>query len=418
MIEVLKNLYSNPLIGGAITMGIIGAIIVSLKSVPEKIFARIKRHIVYSVHIDETDELYLYVERWLKHNHDNQYRNMSASLHEKTSFGEGKLEQIKSDTKKDTVFYKQFSDFIIIRHNKKWITIYKGRDKIENANSFSSMFFNSYTISMFFKKQTLTSLIDEVVEFNQRFKPNNNMISICAADSYGNWIEIRNIKPKKIENIFLNDTIKDNLISDVDRFVISKKWYAERAIPYKRGYCFYGEPGNGKTSLALAIAKHLNRNINILTLQSLKDSELQRTFRELSANSILLIEDIDAIFDKRESKVKDLTFSTLLQCLDGVFYTDNVILIITTNHIDHLDEALLRDGRIDVKVEINNPTLSVVVNYVNKFYDTNVDFNLNDDANHVVGISMSKVQNICLKNSTAQNAFKEITSNELVLNRI
>lgn len=415
MLELIKSLYANPLIGGALLMGIIGAVIVSLKSIPEKIYNRIKRRFVYSIHIDETDDLYLYFERWLKHNHENQYRNMSAALSEKTNFGESNRKLESNDTyTKDIVYYKQFSDFILIKYKSRWITINKGRDKIENANSIASLFFNSYTISIFLSKKVLITLIDEVVEFNQQFKPNNGMIPVFSSNNYGDWIKVRNIEPKKIENIFLDNKLKQELIKDVEKFVISKTWYASRSIPYKRGYCFHGEPGNGKTSLALAIAQHLNRSINILSLQGMNDDSVRRCFRDLSKGSILLIEDIDAIFDKRESKVKDLTFSTLLQCLDGVFYTDNVILIITTNHIDQLDSALLRDGRIDIKLKINNPSLSVIVDYINTFYDTSVDFKLNGDANHIIGISMSKVQNICIKNSSPTDVFTEIT-NQLVL---
>lgn len=415
MLELLKTLYNNPLIGGAMIMGIIGAIIVSLKSVPEKIYERIKRRVVYSIHIDETDELYLYFERWLKHNHESQYRNMSAALSEKTNFGESnKLYESNDTHAKDIVYYKQFSDFIIIKYKNRWLTINKGRDKIENASSIASLFFNSFTISIFLSKKILMTLIDEVVEYNQQFKPNNGMIPVFSSNKYGDWIKVRNIEPKKVENIFLDNKLKEELIHDVDKFVISKDWYTSRSIPYKRGYCFYGEPGNGKTSLALAIAQHLNRSINILSLQGMDDENLRRSFRDLTKGSILLIEDIDAIFDKRESKVKDLTFSTLLQCLDGVFYTDNVILIITTNHLDQLDGALLRDGRIDIKLKINNPPLSVIVDYINTFYNTNVDFHLNGDANHIIGISMSNVQNICIKNTSSKEAFNEIT-NQLVL---
>lgn len=405
MIELLKNLYSNPLIGGALMISIVGILIASLKELPKTIFERIKRNIFYSIHLDETDELFVYFERWLKFHHEKQYRNVTASLIEDSNFSDLK----NNDVKKDIVYYNQHSDFILIKYKNKWLTINKIRQKLENASSKKNIFFNSFTISVFLNKKILITLMDDVINFNQQFKPDNCVVPIWSTDQWGNWWKIRNLHPKTFDNIFIDVTLKEELLQDANNFVANKQWYNDRSIPYKRGYCFYGEPGNGKTSLALSLAQHLNRPVNILSLQGMNDQSLRFAFRELKNNSILLIEDIDAIFEKRESKVKDLTFSTLLQCLDGVFYSDNTILIITTNHIEQLDCALLRDGRIDVKLNIHNPTLSVIVDYINTFYKTKIDFKLNGNANHIVGLSMSKIQNICIKNPDPQNAFNEIT---------
>merc|ERR1712154_686549 len=72
------------------------------------------------------------------------------------------------------------------------------------------------------------------------------------------------------------------------------------------------------------------------------------------ANSLIVLEDIDALFNKdRSKKVHScpLTFSGLLNGLDGVGNPDGQIFIMTTNYVDRLDSALIRSGRVDLHIE-------------------------------------------------------------------
>jgi chaperone BCS1 len=80
-------------------------------------------------------------------------------------------------------------------------------------------------------------------------------------------------------------------------------------------------------------------------------------FADVPANSIILIEDIDCVFEKRkqtEDNESKVTFSGLLNAIDGVVAGEGRILFMTTNHIEKLDAALIRDGRCDVRILIEN----------------------------------------------------------------
>eukprot|EP00494_Astrolonche_serrata_P024938 UN25198 len=98
----------------------------------------------------------------------------------------------------------------------------------------------------------------------------------------------------------------------------------------------------------------------MLTLanRDLDDSKLARCLREAPSRALILIEDVDAVFvERRVSKTMGnmrlgVSFSGLLNALDGVASQEGRIFILTTNHIDRLDEALIRPGRCDVKLEI------------------------------------------------------------------
>lgn len=122
----------------------------------------------------------------------------------------------------------------------------------------------------------------------------------------------------------------------------------------------WGPPGTGKTSFILAIAGKLNLNICPLNLtdSSIDDDTLCTLLSNLPKRSCVLLEDVDAIFVDRDSVNKDnkcnVSFSGLLNALDGVRSTDGRILFMTTNHKEKLDEALLRPGRADIHVKLNN----------------------------------------------------------------
>jgi len=80
------------------------------------------------------------------------------------------------------------------------------------------------------------------------------------------------------------------------------------------------------------------------------DDILSRMLNSVPPQSVVLIEDIDAIFEGREVAIGtrcNVSFSGFLNALDGVKTMDGRILIMTTNHKDKLDPALLRPGRAD-----------------------------------------------------------------------
>ena len=81
-------------------------------------------------------------------------------------------------------------------------------------------------------------------------------------------------------------------------FQNSAEWYSSKGIPYRRGYILYGPPGTGKTSFALAIAGSMKLNVCYLNLSSssMNDDEINRALQTAPAKSLILLEDIDAIF--------------------------------------------------------------------------------------------------------------------------
>lgn len=101
----------------------------------------------------------------------------------------------------------------------------------------------------------------------------------------------------------MDTNIANEIVEDVKSFLSSKNWYINRGVPYRRGYLLYGPPGTGKTSFILALAGKIGLNLCTVNLSSnsLDDDRLNQLFESTPQNSIILMEDIDALFKERTS---------------------------------------------------------------------------------------------------------------------
>lgn len=183
-------------------------------------------------------------------------------------------------------------------------------------------------------------------------------------------------KKRMLGSVILDNGISEGILEDVKDFLESGDWYHKRGIPYRRGYLLYGPPGSGKTSYIQALAGELDYNICILNLSenNLTDDRLNHLMNHIPERSILLLEDIDAAFNKRKQTeekgfTSGVTFSGLLNALDGVASAEECITFMTTNHPEKLDPALLRPGRVDFKVMINNATEYQIEKMFLRFYE-------------------------------------------------
>jgi chaperone BCS1 len=197
---------------------------------------------------------------------------------------------------------------------------------------------------------------------------------------------------RPLDSVILKAGLADRLLADVQEFSKSQAWYVDRGIPYRRGYLLHGPPGCGKSSFIMALAGALEYNICILNLneRGLTDDKLNMLLSVAPPRSIILLEDVDAAFAKREAKemAYTVTFSGLLNCLDGVASTEERIVFMTTNHIDRLDPALIRPGRVDVKAEIGEADEGQVYSMFKRFYPDHLEL-VGDFTSSSAALSMS-----------------------------
>lgn len=134
----------------------------------------------------------------------------------------------------------------------------------------------------------------------------------------------------------------------------SEDWYKARGLPWHRGVQLYGLPGTGKSAFAQALAYSLDLRLYAVDLSSMHTHEFTAAWDKITdfTPCIALFEDIDRVFDKDETTAGGVSFRTFINTIDGVKRRDGVIVIITANDTSKLDDALVRDGRIDYKVEM------------------------------------------------------------------
>lgn len=220
-------------------------------------------------------------------------------------------------------------------------------------------------------KDFITSAIKHCVE-----KEAEGSIGIYELHRWGlGWTKVQSKKCRSLDSVILDEGVTQRVMDDLKLFEASEEWYKNMGIPYRRSYLLYGPPGTGKTSFTQAIAGAMGYNICYLNLSgdTIDDDGLSRALNDAPAKSIILLEDIDGIFVERTSvsgshQGKSVSFSGLLNALDGVRSQEGRVLFMTTNFRDRLDPALMRPGRADTHVFLNNASHSQLKRLFLKFY--------------------------------------------------
>ncbi|KAI0559271.1 Mitochondrial chaperone BCS1 [Gracilaria domingensis] len=187
-----------------------------------------------------------------------------------------------------------------------------------------------------------------------RFKSDN-----CGS---GRWFEQGARRARPMDSVVLGDGIMEGLVKDLESFLHpkSKSWYIEHGLPYRRSYLFEGPPGTGKTSTIRVVAGKFSLPCYFLSMtnENFSNQTLLDALDAVPSYSLLVLEDADALFksDRSSATKAPVTFSGLLNALDGVTSTEGLVTIMTTNHVDQLDPALIRGGRVDKQFRFSPPS--------------------------------------------------------------
>ncbi|KAJ3337880.1 hypothetical protein HDU93_000380 [Gonapodya sp. JEL0774] len=184
-------------------------------------------------------------------------------------------------------------------------------------------------------------------------------VKICNG-TYG-WSFFVSRDSRDLDTVYLDTGIKDKIVKGLDFFFSNKPLYDRTGVTWKRIHLLHGPPGTGKTSMCVAMASRFDRDIAKLSITGdIKATDIDSLLSSLSTNTFLLLEDVDALFAKRSSKT-GVDFSTLINALDGVATASGLVVFMTTNHLDKLEPALIRPGRVDFCAEITVPSREAVL---------------------------------------------------------
>lgn len=250
--------------------------------------------------------------------------------------------------------------------------------------------------------------INEIIQRVEKKATGHSLYVINSTTPRNYDITLLSFSNRDIESLVYSYNEDKIVTKFIDKFLSDMEYYEKKQLNYKRGILLYSEPGTGKSSLVKALACKYKRSIcqiNIGSIDKVNFNELTSMINADDEKYIVLFEDIDTLYLNRDKITEDGKnyndiINGLLQFLDSTASPNNVIFIATTNHFDRLDEALIRDGRFDLKLEIK----PLKKEDIPRFLKT-LEFNGNiDDVLKAYGepderglYNQSKLQNIILQ---------------------
>src|SRR6516162_2104500 len=363
MHELLGGLHQNPFFSGGLSLMLLGSAIALLRKVPGQIWKFLERRVLISVEITDRDPAFRWVQSWLA---EQTYARRARGLSLTTIWvnpepAAASDDEWWEDDEGSTPGSK--AQFVLSPAPGVHLMTYRGRILIlrrtrrDLQSGGSSAYQETMTIQIVGGTRSLVEgLLGEAYAASL---PKSPGVSVLTAH-HNSW-QATTWQPKRpLGSLVLADSILEDLLADLREFYRSGAWYAERGIPYRRGYLLHGPPGTGKTTLVLALAGELKLSVAVLSLSSrlMSDEALRSMIDALPVATLLLIEDVDCVFKDQRNTTSEtgVTLSGLLNALDGVSSREGRVLFLTTNHPEKLDPALVRPGRVDRKVELGYAT--------------------------------------------------------------
>ena len=409
-IHTMKDQFANNdlFAGGAILM-VAGAFFAIVRGWPLALWSWIKKQSMVVIDIPDKDPAFAWMIDWLAQ--DRYAKDRARLLTVNTS----RDVNDRCETRPKVIFSPAPGTHFLW-YKRRFMILTRERENLDNAGGSGNRdpFREYFTIRILGRGRHIASqLLDEARDIALPLE--EKKIQILQLSSFSHWEPTTKRTPRNLNTIILKEGLVELLIEDIEMFLQSRAWYVARGIPYRRGYLFQGPPGNGKSSAIVGLATHFNfdiGNVNLRT-ENLSDAELFRGLSISPPHSLVLMEDIDCVVDGREID-SDVTFSGLLNAIDGVGSPEGQIVIMTTNHIDQLDPALIRPGRCDVQIEFGNADIDQAKRMFNRFYPT--DPGADEFIQHLPeDVSMAQLQGYFLKHrdnhiAAVQNAstLKEI----------
>lgn len=197
----------------------------------------------------------------------------------------------------------------------------------------------------------------------------NEKVGECIAHSNQKVSSITSNKRDPLSVFTFNNDV-NSFMSRLMKWMSLRDWYESVGLSHTRGILLHGKAGTGKSTIAKAIGYKTNRPVYIFDLASMDNSELINFWQSYSTDeAIFLFEDIDTIFQGRKNITANeskISFDCFINLINGAGNNHGLIIVITTNNIDVLDEALIRSGRLDEKIYFGEMSEEAKIEHLGK----------------------------------------------------
>lgn len=398
-------------------------------------YEQFERYCMSYVLIDSDDDIYDQIMDWIAlQKVSKRSRKLIAKTDREESwdFLEENAEEFDSDTlinfsnldaKVPPKFQPSFGTHYFY-HRGNFFAFKRGQKQVLSSGWGGSMIRDEEDVTLTCIGRSTQPIKDLIAEARQHFykkERSSTCVRRPAPKEHRNrarfWSKVATRPSRPMHTVVLDHDQKSRVLNDINEYLhpATKFWYAHRGIPYRRGYLFHGPPGTGKSSLAWAIAGVFGLDIYCISLvdPTLTEEDLSMMFTSLPRRCVVLLEDIDSAgLSKRQDEEvkatddangvvvsndaakigaeitkafesvqknsekngdkKGITLSGLLNAIDGVASHEGRVLVMTTNFPDKLDDALIRPGRIDMKVQFTNATKTQIHELFTRMYSPDV----------------------------------------------
>jgi mitochondrial chaperone BCS1 len=385
----------NQFASGGLLLMVVGGIGVFVRSLPMRAWNWLEGQCTMTITVKDDDAAFTWVKEWFL---EQPFLKRIRQVDLDTTLRGAEMGMIPAPG--DHWFWHKGRPF--------WVGFYRSDDtKSRSHRRTESLLFQTLGRDRKFLKE----FVDEIVACHQR-KVGKASYLYVYDDC---WDYVQAYSPRLLDSVILKPGEKEHLLLDLQKFRASRARYRRLGVPYHRGYLLYGPPGTGKTSLVSGIAAQCGMSIYVVNLTEFNDRTLKSAMNNVPENSVILFEDIDcmraghrrvdvadvqapvATADKKDgSGQSGVTLSGLLNVLDGFHAPENVVFVMTTNHIEMLDPALLRPGRIDYRLFMGEAADSQRVELYLRFFPESTEAEAREFASAHGTETMAEFQGLLL----------------------
>lgn len=362
--ELLKE---NQVLAAAVSLWGLTAVTFLFRSVPAKIYAVVSRQLTTDMVINSYDLGYDDFMQWVADRQLHGFvRNLAPNI---------RYLATATNTRRYTAGYGR--SLFFFRRRLIWMS--RGKEE-GNATQWRKEYVR---LTLLGRNHAVFDKLLEEVAVNATMEQ-SRVLPVYM--NYGASYERVPQNKRPWHTVILAEDVRQQLINTIDTFIRDEQWYYDNGIPYRLGILLVGPPGTGKTTIIKGICSYYNRPLYSIDVAAVSNNTLRGAMSNTSSNAVLAMEDIDTadienrrIGESQEennpaantpafSEIATLTLGGLLNCIDGAGSPEGRILFATTNDVNKLDAALLREGRFDLHINVGYMTTSMMTEYLTRFY--------------------------------------------------